>query len=91
MSVKVYFCVSFDDTDEAERIAGEVQELSSRPINELEVEPPKLKITAVNSSERSYLISPEVLLVEDSSDIRGGLVLQGKVVGSSQRFRIEFA
>jgi hypothetical protein len=83
---KVFFCVKFDDDDEAERIATKVYELSNVPEDELREEPPKLKI----ASEEPKLVYPEVLLVEREYDLGGRLVMEGRVVGGERRFKIEF-
>jgi hypothetical protein len=57
------------------------------PEDELREEPPKLKI----ASEEPKLVYPEVLLVEREYDLGGRLVMEGKIIGSSRGFRIEFS
>ncbi|MBM4338521.1 MAG: hypothetical protein FJ110_03150 [Deltaproteobacteria bacterium] len=86
MGKKVYFCVEFDDDNEAERIAIKVHELANTPEDELLEEPPKLEI----SSEEPKLVYPNVLLVERVSDLGGKPVVEGRVVGGERRFKIEF-
>lgn len=86
MGRKVYFCVDFDDDNEAERIATKVYELANTPEDQLHEEPPKLEV----SSEESQLVYPNVLLVERVSDLGGRPVVEGRVVGGERRFKIEF-
>lgn len=89
----IFIRVNLKNQQEADKVTQDLLKLCSVGIEKLKTEPPKLVIYDNKFEERKYLIFPYILIVDETADQNGLIILKGKVFqkDGEKKFKMEIS